>query len=340
MATMRTTHGTEALRGIPMESWRAVDAAARHLNFTHAAKELHLTQSAVSRAIRTLEERTGVTLFERTKGQLQLTAAGGVLHQQVQLALSVISDALDRVGQQSARSVLVIRVPRAMGSSWFLRKVGDFTRRFPDIDVQVSLASRVGSAEDQRTSNERFCHGCDLGIRLLPRAQGEGKLERLLTEYVFPCCTTAVAGRGRSAIRDFAGLAQRPLIEYDDGLEPLDANWNVWTKLMRLPEAAPKQWVRVPDWHAVFDAAAQGIGVCLGRTPQINDHLRAGTLVAPIPEALVSTRANYLIRSPNSDAEAKVQHFVDWLTSEAAAESRFEESFLKGKRLIDPVARE
>src|SRR5690349_15485342 len=123
MVTMRSTHGTEALRGIPMEALRAFEASARHLNFTHAAKELHLTQSAVSRAIRTLEDRAGATLFERTRGHLQLTAAGLVLHQQVQMALSVICQALDRVGQLASRGVLVIRVPRAMGSSWFLRKV-------------------------------------------------------------------------------------------------------------------------------------------------------------------------------------------------------------------------
>jgi LysR family glycine cleavage system transcriptional activator len=338
MVTMRLPHGTDALRGIPMEALRAFEASARHLNFTHAAKELHLTQSAVSRAIRTLEERAGATLFERTKGRLELTAAGAVLHQQVQLALSVISDALDRVGQLSARGVLVIRVPRAMGSSWFLRKVGDFTRTFPEIDVRVSLASRVGSAEDRRTSDERFCSGCDLAIRLLPRAQGDAKLERLLTEYVFPCCTAALAGSGPNAIRKFDDLAERPLIEYDDGLEPLDANWNVWTKLMGLPDVAPKQWVRVPDWHAVFDAAVQGIGVCLGRTPQVNDHLRAGTLVAPVTEVLVSTRANYLIRSPNSDANPKVRQFLDWLTSEAEQESGFQESFLESKRLIDPTS--
>jgi LysR family glycine cleavage system transcriptional activator len=321
-----------------MEALRAFEASARHLNFTHAARELHLTQSAVSRAIRTLEDRAGATLFERTRGQLALTAAGLLMQQQVQLGLSIIGDALDRVGQLSSRGVLVIRVPRAMGSSWFLRKVGDFTRGFPEIDVRVSLASRVGSAEDRRTSDEHFCSGCDLAIRLLPRVQADGKLERLLTEYVFPCCTDAVAAGGPHPIRTFAELRERALIEYDDGHEPLDANWSVWTKLLRLPDAAPKQWVRVADWHAVFDAAVQGIGVCLGRTPQVNEHLRSGTLVAPIPEVLVSTRANFLIRSPNGDANPRVRQFLDWLISEAAAESRFETSFLQGKTLIDPLA--
>ncbi len=135
-----------------------------------------------------------------------------------------------------------------------------------------------------------------------------------------------------------ADLREQALIEFDDGLEPLDASWCNWSKLTGLPEPAPKQWVRVPDWHSVFDAAMQGIGVCLGRTPQVNDHLRSGTLVAPVSEVLVSTRANHLIRSPDSNANPKVRHFLDWLTSEAAEESRFEDSFLQGKTLIDPLA--
>jgi LysR family transcriptional regulator, glycine cleavage system transcriptional activator len=340
MVTMRSAHGTDSLRGIPMEALRAFDASARHLNFTHAAHEMHLTQSAVSRAIRTLEARVGAGLFERTRGQLQLTPAGAVLQEQVRLALAVIRSAIERVGQSSSRGVLVVRIPRAMASYWFLRKVGDFTRRFPEIDVQVSLSSRVASPEDLRMTDEQFCSGCDLAIRLLPRSSAEGRLERLLMEYVFPCCTSAVAGKGGGAIRTFADLGQRPLIEFEDGLEPLEANWEVWTKLAGLPPARPKQWVRIPDWHTVFDAAVQGIGVCLGRTPQVNDHLRQGTLVAPIPEALVSTRAHYLIRSPNSDANPKIRHFLEWLTSEADQESRFETSFLNGKRLIDPLALE
>ena len=151
---MRGTHGSESLRGIPMEALRAFEAAARHLNFTHAAREMHLTQSAVSRAIRTLEDRAAATLFERTHGQLTLTAAGLLMQQQIKLGLSIIGDALERVEQLSGRGVLVIRVPRAMGSSWFLRKVGDFTRHFPEIDVRFSLAPRVGSAEDRRMSDE------------------------------------------------------------------------------------------------------------------------------------------------------------------------------------------
>ena len=83
----------------------------------------------------------------------------------------------------------------------------------------------------------------------------------------------------------------------------------------------------------------QNLGVCLGRTPQVNDHLRSGALIAPISEVLVSTRANYLIRSPTSNANLKVGQFLDWLTSEATEESRFEKAFLDGKTLIDPLAR-
>ena len=157
-------------------------------------------------------------------------------------------------------------------------------------------------------------------------------------EYVFPCCTSALAREGNVGIQTFADLGRSPLIEFDDGLEPLEGNWNVWTELAGLPQAVPKQWVRIPDWHTVFDAAVQGIDVCLGRTPQVNDHLRHGTLVAPIPEALVSTRAHYLIRSPNSEADPKVRHFLEWLTSEADNEARFQTAFLKTKRLIDPLS--
>ena len=72
---MTAAHGSDPLRGIPLEALRGFEAAARLLNFTRAAEELHLTQSAVSREIRSLEERLRTRLFERAKSGLRLTHA-------------------------------------------------------------------------------------------------------------------------------------------------------------------------------------------------------------------------------------------------------------------------
>ncbi len=90
----------------------------------------------------------------------------------------------------------------------------------------------------------------------------------------------------------------------------------------------------MPDWSLIFALAAQGQGVCLGRTSGVNDRLRQGLLVAPLPEVTLSTRAWYLIRSTRCKNDPDANAFVDWLRIEAQREETFAREFLAGKRVI------
>ena len=92
--------------------------------------------------------------------------------------------------------------------------------------------------------------------------------------------------------------------------------------------------MRLPDWSSIFRLAAQGGGVCLGRTPLINDFVRSGTLGAPWPLALRSTRAYYLIQSAAARQDLRVQCFVTWLRDQAAKEADFEAELIQRKRVV------
>lgn len=328
---MSATHGTDPLRGIPLEALRGFEAAARLLNFTHAAKELHLTQSAVSREIRSLEERLGTLLFERTKGQLRLTHAGLGLQRDVAEALTTMRRGIERITGTTKRRSFVVVTSRSMMSDWLWPRVADYTNRHPEIDLRIAPAPRSGSPGDGRGVSDIDATDMDIGIRLLPRAQADGRWERLITEYVFPCCTKALADDPLRPIRTLGDLGRHTLLDLDDGMPGLDGNWPVWCERAKVAQVTPAMLRRVPDWSLIFALAAQGLGVCLGRTSGVNDRLRQGLLVAPLPEVTLSTRAWYLVTSTRCKNDPHASAFVDWLRSEARCEEEFAQTFLANK---------
>lgn len=330
---MSATHSADPLRGIPLEALRGFEAAARLLNFTHAAKELHLTQSAVSREIRSLEERLGTLLFERSKGQLRLTHAGLGLQRDVTEALATMRRGIERITGTTHRRSFVVVTSRSMMSDWLWPRVSDYTNRHPEIDLRIAPAPRSGAPGDHRGLEDIDATDIDIGIRLVPRVQADGRWERLITEYVFPCCTKALAQGPQRPIRALDDLADHTLLDLDDGMPPLDANWSVWCARAGVAPIVPAAWKPVPDWSLVFALAAQGQGVCLGRTSGVNDRLRQGLLVAPLPEVTLSTRAWYLVTSTRCKNDPHASAFVDWLRSEARREEDFAQMFLADKRV-------
>lgn len=331
---MIAAHGSDPLRGVPLEALRGFEAAARLLNFTRAAEELHLTQSAVSREIRSLEERLGTRLFERAKGGLRLTPAGVALQHDVSAALATMRRGIERVtGAASQRSYVVV-TNRSMLSDWLWDRVAAYTNRHPEIDLRLAPAPRTGTAAERRGIDDIDATDIDIGIRLITRAQGDGRWDRLMTEYVFPCCTKALAEDSRRPIRTLDDLAHHTLLEFDDGMPALDANWPVWCKRAGVAPVPAAAWKRVPDWAFLLALAAQGQGVCMGRIPSVSDRLRQGVFVAPVPEVTLSTRAWYLVQSTRCKNDPRASAFVEWLRSEARREEAFAREFLAGKRVI------
>ena len=333
---MSGAHSTDWARGVPLESLRGFEVAGRLLNFTRAAEELHLTQSAVSREIRALEERLSTQLFERVRGGLRLTSAGAALHKDVEIGLAVLRTGLERASSLGQRRTLHIAATRPLCSEWLSLKLPDFMNRHPDIDLRLSALPRSSLATDWQAVNELAVLDADLSIRLLPRVAGEGKLPRLLTEYVFPCCNALLARERKRSIRDVEDLTKHCLIEFDDGLpglERLDGNWPVWFRSMGVSPIIPSQWIRLPDWAALITLGVQGAGVFLGRTPLINTHLRDGSLVSPTRLATVSTRAYYLVQSAKSRVNPDAKAFVEWLLPLVQHEQQFSREWLNRSKM-------
>lgn len=336
MHAMSTTHTPDMLRGVPLEALRGFEVAARVLNYTRAAAELHVTQSAVSREIGTLESRLGVRLFERVNGALRLTAPGLMLQREVQLALSALRRALERAASSGDRRTLVVSVNRPLGTEWLSQILPKFLDANPGIDVRLVMQARSSVTTDWVGLEEPVEPDVNVALRLLPTIAAGGRLQLLLPEFVYPCCAPAVAHAAGREIKDIPDLSRHRLLEYDDGmpgLELLDASWSNWFVAAATAPIVPQQWVRVPDWSAIIRLAMSRTGVFLGRSPLVHSYLRQGLLVRPTQRFVSSTRAYFLSRRHSDQSKVETDLFIDWLIQEAANEQNIPEVINAGPRV-------
>src|SRR5512145_2591740 len=122
---------------LPLNALRAFEVSARHLNFTRAAEELHLTQTAVSQHVRNLEIRLGVRLFRRVPRGLALTDEGQAL-------LPVLADSFERMAtvlaslnQPQKREVLSLGAVGTFAVGWLLPRMGEFQRKHPFVELRL-----------------------------------------------------------------------------------------------------------------------------------------------------------------------------------------------------------
>jgi len=116
---------------LSLDLLKGFEAAARHLSFTYAARELSLTQSTISREIKTLEDQLGEPLFTRINRGLRLTDAGQVLYRAVGDALTLIDDATDRLAASRGGEMLTVTTSVPLASMWLVPKLQRFVQLHP-----------------------------------------------------------------------------------------------------------------------------------------------------------------------------------------------------------------
>src|SRR5207302_1251573 len=157
------------------------EAAARHLSFTKAGAELYLTQSAVSRQIKELEEQLGVSLFQRRHRALSLTEPGHQLYATAAQVLSTMRSAAQRLRTHSARRrPLSVTTTNSSAALWLIPRLAGFTREHPGVDVRITAETRVQDLERD---------GLDLAIPHGPAARAGPSAVRLFGERVLPVCS-------------------------------------------------------------------------------------------------------------------------------------------------------
>ena len=304
----------KTLRALPsLDFLRGFEAAGRRLSFTLAADELYLTQSALSRQIKALEEALGVSLFERRHRSLVLTLRGAAFHREVSDLLQSLADAADRTRAGTHSPGLTVSTTVSFASLWIIPRLATFRANHPDVEVYVSADDRVVDL----TRGD-----VDVVVRYLPEsARPEGSL-RLFGERMTPVASPGIV-KGSLALRTAADLANHVLLHLDDpdGRTPW-LDWRSWLASNGHPGLKPKGSLRFRLYDQVVQAAVGGQGVALGRLPMVAEHVRDGRLVAPFARKYDSTRGFFALAAPRVAARPDVSAFLRWLAEEAALEAQ------------------
>jgi LysR family glycine cleavage system transcriptional activator len=294
---------------------RGFETAARLLSFTKAGEELHLTQSAVSRQIKELEDQLGAALFERRHRSLALTEAGQQFYPVAAQVLAIMRSATDRLRATAGNKSLYVSTTAGFASLWLIPRLAGFAKTHPGVDVRISADTRLQDLDRD---------GVDVAVRYCPPAiAGEDAVRLFSSERVFPVCSPRLLADPKRALREPADLSRHVLLHVDDpeGRWPW-LHWRVWLEVAGIPDLRPAGNLRFSGYEQVIPAAIAGHGVALGRTPLVSEALAAGDLVAPFQGVAQTARAYFAKVARNAAPRPEVSEFVAWLKSEAARESR------------------
>lgn len=298
------------LRNLPsLDFLRGFEAAGRRLSFTLAAEELFLTQSALSRQVKALEDALGTPLFERRHRALALTRAGQSFHRTVTEKLRDLAAAADTLRSGAREPGLTVSTTVSFASLWLIPRLASFRRAVPGADVYVS-------ADDRMVDLARG--DVDVAVRYLADAGAHRGAVHLFGERLTPVASPALAKRGPPLVRP-TDLARHVLLHYDDSGSMPWLNWQAWLAANGAGDVKPAGSVRFSLYDQVIQAAIAGEGVALGRMPLIDGVLARGALVAPFGKRYESPRGYYAIAAPHAVARPDVATFVAWLRAETAS---------------------
>lgn len=286
----------------PLNALKAFEASGRSLNFRAAAEELGVTQGAVAQQVRSLEQLLGVMLFDRLPRGLALTDEGRRYHASVHRAFTLIAEATDDVSP--GQNILTISVTPTFATRWLVSRLGDFSTRFPEIDVRVDASQKLVNFQSD---------GIDIAVRQGKPPFGPGLVSTLLfpLEYYVVCSPELLTGE--RPLNSVADLEHHVLLQDSHGLWPLFLEKAAGDTDRSLPRR-----VDFNQTSLAIDAALAGQGVALASEHFVSDELKAGRLVRPFPETIVAEDGFHIV-APRKQRKPDLYRIMSgWLTDQVA----------------------
>ncbi len=305
-------------RPLVLDHLRSFEAVARRAGFGAAAEELHVTQSAVSRQIKSLEEELGAPLFTRGTRRVELTQAGQLLLRAITPALGRIDGAVRQIRQQRGRAQVSLSTFPSFASLWLLPRLPEFERLQPEIDIRISATDRLVDLDDPDH---------DLVLRQIRPEDAPPGAIRMFGEVCTPVIGASLAdaiARGAAPpLKTPLDLVGCTLIEMDDDRPSSDVlGWPYWLQQRGLAQLEPRRWISVNFTHQQVQTALAGQGVALARLPLVHDALARGDLIEPFGREgrLASPWAYWQIGSlTGARPRPELDSFTLWLQEAARA---------------------
>lgn len=284
-----------------MTSLVVLEAVARRLSFTKAANELGVTQAAVSRQIRGLEQELGFALFRRLHRRVELTERGRVLAGVLSHSFNLIDQTIANVRAQSDEDELVIGATIAFTQLWLLPRISEFRRLHPDTKIRLIT-------HDTPIDLERDM--VDVAIRYGDGIWPDGRSVFLCEDELFPVCSPDYASARR--LPETAGeFLDHTLLE-DESPSPGATGWKEWLAAFSVARSG-RPMLRLSYYTDVIHAAVAGHGIALGWNCLVEDLLQQGRL-RRVSDLRVRTRNAYFVVVPSREAlKPNADAFVEWL---------------------------
>jgi len=299
------------MRRLPnLNALRAFEAAARNLSFTKAARELSVTQGAVSHQVATLETQLGLQLFERLNRRLQLTEAGRRYLPALTEALDRIAFATQELTVEERTGQLRVTVMPSFAQMWLLPRLRRFREQAPEIDVMVLASESLADFAREPV---------DLGVRFGFGRYAGLHVNHLMDDAVLPVCAPGLRN-GRPGLGRPEDLVHHALLHDDAGEDNQLVDWGDWLRAAGVEGVDPGRGPSFSTSSFVIMSAIAGEGVALGRLTLCLQELVAGRLVQPFGPILPLDRSYWLVTTQEKARWPKVARFMAWMKEEAAAQ--------------------
>lgn len=287
----------------PLNAVRAFEAAARHLNFNQAARELNVTASAISHQVKALEDYFGVKLFNRLPRNVSLTPKGRDYLPAVSAALDQLDAASRRLSRHTTDVPLNLGCAPTFAMGWLIPHLSDFHDEYPEIDVRLTLTP---------ITREIDFGASDTDVVIMYGTPGSWPnlvAHQLMSEELVPVCSPAL-------------LKEHPLETPGDLRSvtllhsiPRMGQWRNWLHIAGVEGVDSKRGLRFQTTPLSISAAAAGAGVAIANRRFVEADLKAGRLVVPFEIDLPSDSGYFLIYPKESADDPRISAFREWLLS-------------------------
>ena len=280
----------------PLQWLRSFEAAARHMSFTIAAKELGITQSAVSQQIKSLETFLGQPLFLRRPRSLLMTEAGRDYYPVVREAFAVLSDGTSTFLGHRPERLVEVKANTAFSVHWLAPRLDGFFALNPDI--QVNLSTAMWDAD--------FTGGYgSVEIRFGRGEWGGEPREKLSGVTLFPVAAPEVAAR----VKTVQDLAEETLLHISGTID----DWDQWFEGAGHPAIKGRATHTFNTYVLTFELARRGLGIAMAHEVLVGDLLERGELVQVLDAKAPAREAYYLVGPRHGEMSAAAKTFCDWL---------------------------
>lgn len=285
----------------PLNSLKCFEAAGRLLSFTAAAKELNVTQAAISHQIKLIEEYLGLSLFDRYPRRLALTEPGKSLLPEVTEAFDRVSTAIAALGQERFSSQISVRLGPSFAARWLSPRLKYFWLQYPEIDLclfHVANAPTDFARED-----------IDIAVTYGNGSWPGVVADKLLSLDFFPVCSPGFMHTDKP-------LTKLENLRYYTLLHDAEYTcWHDWLELAGVDDIKAETGNIIDDTNVLIQAAVDGQGIALGSSAFVQDLLDSGRLVKPFDITLQNEFAYYVVCPESHLKNPAVRAFKEWLLS-------------------------